>query len=150
MSYFPNSFTRKFPPVVVDVDLTLAKWNTVAVHRVFKTNGGLLGIRVAARVLVAGAGATATIQLGFTGATTNLIAATTITDFVADEMWYDATPTTKYDTPANIWLQREGVLPNVCFEIATAAATGGKIRFIAEWWSPDGSGLLSAGNGEAT
>ena len=46
-------------------------------------------------VNVAGAGS---IQFGVEGATNALIASTTGVDLDAGELWYDATPTTAYDT----------------------------------------------------
>ena len=79
-------------------------------------------------------GATATIQLGVTGNTAVLIALTTGTDLLANEIWHDTTPTTTVEQIANT--TRQFIVTNgqdAILTIATAALTAGDIDFYALW-----------------
>lgn len=74
-------------------------------------------------------GATATLALGVTGATTLLIAATTATDIDVDELWVSNAPNaTGIALPAG--LQNILIHQNIIGTVATAAITAGAIRLV--------------------
>lgn len=79
-------------------------------------------------------GGVATIELGVSGNTAVLIAQATATDLIADEIWHDATPTTKVEQIANT--TRQFIVTNgqdALFKITTADLTAGDIDFYALW-----------------
>lgn len=87
------------------------------------------------------AGASATLEVGFTGATTALIAQTTATDIDAGEIWYDNTPDAKMEL---LTVAPERIIANgadIIGTVATANITSGVIRFFCIWYplSSDGS-----------
>ena len=127
--------------VVVNADFTSATWNTVATHEVF-TVTGLVRLKIIAECTGSLTGATATIQLGYEGATTVYITATTGTDLVTNELWFDATPT-EFEGKASdsagggtlAMFDRVVNEVDIGYEILTAALTGGNLRFHC-WWRP--------------
>lgn len=134
----------------VTANLGTSTWNTVASHEVF-TVSGMVHVRIIAECTETGndtSGDTSTIQLGFAGATDDLIAATQVDDLAAGELWYDATPATSYDTVANVVLERivnNGI--DIGYEIAGEAATDGTLVFHC-WWEPlNATGAVTAGAG---
>ena len=130
----------------VTADFTSATWNTEATHELFTVTGDVRA-RLIAKSTGTGTGATATIKLGQAGDLT-WIAATTITNFAADEWWYDTTPTTTSDDFSTVLFDKAlsgGI--DIGYEIETAAATGGGVIFHL-WWQPlssDGSIVVGAG-----
>jgi hypothetical protein len=132
----------------VSVDFSSATWNTVAAHEI-ATVTGLARVMIAAVVTTLGAGATATVALGWDGSTSGIIGATTITDLIVGELWYDTTPTTTGDTFANVVKDFAIYSKDIGITIATAAATGGVIVFHV-WWLPlSVEATVAAGTGGA-
>lgn len=77
-------------------------------------------------------GATATLALGVTGATALFIAATTATDIDANEFWVDTAPDANgVALPAG--LKDVVITASIVGTVATAAITGGVIRFDLLW-----------------
>lgn len=133
------------------IDLSQDTWNTVNTHKLFNITG-LVKVKILAEVIETGddtSGDTAKIQLGFNGATNALIAATDVDDLAAGELWYDNTPTTSYDTPANAIIERIVNGVDIGFEITGEAATAGKIAFHC-WWIPlNDIAMVTMGDGSA-
>ena len=78
------------------------------------------------------AGATATLALGVTGATTLFIAATTATDIDANEFWVDTTPDANgVALPAA--LKDILITDNIVGTVGTAAVSSGVIRLDIYW-----------------
>jgi len=92
---------------------------------------------------ITGAG---TIELGITGGTTALyIAQTTAADLIANEIWYDASPTLtaeQIDFTAQTFVVANG--QDVSFLIAGAAVTAGKINFYCIWSPLSADGAVVA------
>ena len=135
-------------PNYLAVPITFAALTTgsVASHEVF-TVTGLVRMRVVeCPVNVAGAGS---IQFGVEGATNALIASTTGVDLDAGELWYDATPTTAYDTVANVVLERIINGLDVGYEVTGDTLTSGGVTFHC-WWEPlNATGAVVAADGTA-
>ena len=148
---FTNVVNMEEQYLCVEADLTDATWNTVASHLLFGVTG-LVKVKLLAEVVEEGddtTGDTATICLGFKGATNALIAATKVDNLAAGELWYDATPTTTYDTTANTVLERIVNGVDIGYEIAGEAAKAGKIKFHC-WYTPLNAGaVISVGTGAA-
>lgn len=88
-------------------------------------------------------GGAATIELGIVGDTAEFIAQATATELIADELWYDATPTTTWELIDLFAATRRWILTgqDAILTIATADLTAGDINFYALWrpLSVDGS-----------
>lgn len=101
---------------------------------IFTVTGDVL-VRVFGIVKTTLVGATATIELGVTGNTAGLIALTTATDLVTNEIWGDATPT---EVGAGLL---SGILGpyivvnglDIIETLATANLTGGEITYVCIW-----------------
>jgi hypothetical protein len=86
-------------------------------------------------------GGASTIELGVSGNTAVLIAQTTATDLIANEIWYDATPTATIE--AIDFTGLSFVIANgqdIDFLVGAADLTAGKVNLYCSW-SP-----LSAGS----
>lgn len=132
--------------LVVTADLaTGSSWETAASHEVF-TVTGLVRVRLWALCTenVAGGGS---IQFGYEGATDGLIASTTATDLDANELWYDATPTTQIDTFANVVFDRVINGLDIGYEITAAATTNGTLEFHCVWEPLTAGASVVAGAG---
>lgn len=107
---------------------------------IFTTTGEVLIDRLVPFCTTLLDGATATLALGVTGATTLFIAATTATDIDANEFWIDATPDANgIAVPAA--LKDIAITDNIIGTVAVANITAGVLRFDV-WWrplSPDGN-----------
>jgi len=133
----------------ITVDFSDAAWNTVGSHELF-TVSGVAKVKLLAHcteIIATEVGAT--IQLGVEGETDNLIAATTGVDIDANELWYDATPTTQIDTPPNAILERVVNDLDVGYEIAVDAFTDGNIQFVLIWEEIEPGASISIGAGGA-
>lgn len=90
------------------------------------------------------AGASATLEVGVTGATASLIAQSTATDIDANEIWHDATP----DSPVELdTVAAEKIIANsldVIGTVATANITSGVIKFVCLWKPISKDGLVEA------
>jgi len=86
------------------------------------------------------AGATATIEVGVTGATAALIAQTTATDIDVNEGWLDASPSlAEANTPQ--WHVIGGGL-DIIQTIATADVSAGEIDFYCFWKPLSSDGVV--------
>jgi hypothetical protein len=148
---FANKVDSVEQYVSLEIDLSKAAWNTVGTHQLFDVTG-LVDFKILSEVTETGddtTGDTATIQLGFNGATNVLIAATQVDDLAAGELWYDATPTTKYDTAANAEIGRIVNGVDIGYEIAGEAAKAGKIKFHCRYIPKSAGAVISVGAGAA-
>jgi hypothetical protein len=68
----------------------------------FTVSGGLVAVKLYARVVTALAGATATIEVGTTVSTASLIAQTTATNLAVNEVWNDASPDTAAEADSTL------------------------------------------------
>lgn len=109
---------------------------------IFTTTGEVYIDRIVPFCTVDLAGATATLALGFTGATAALIAATTATVIDAGMVWTSTTPALiPIQTPA---LMKEwNASDNIIGTVATAGISAGAIRFTAYWRPVSADGLVA-------
>jgi hypothetical protein len=139
--------------LAVTADLSSATWNTVASHEVF-TVTGLVRMRmwVECTETVQDAANAADIQFGVEGATDAFIAATGAagkggSTLSANELWYDTSPTTVYDTAANVIKDYVVNGLDVGYEITGEALTEGTLVFHCVWEALNSSGNVVAGAG---
>lgn len=105
----------------------------------FTVTGEVLIEKIVAFCTESLAGASATLALGVTGATTLFVAATTATDIDADEFWVDNAPDAAgVAVPAAC--KDVAISANIIGTVGTADITDGTIRFDVIWrpLSPDG------------
>lgn len=91
-------------------------------------------------------GGAATIELGVAGNTAVLIALTTATALIANEIWHDATPTTTVEQ-IDVDGVRTFIVANgqdVILTIAAADLTAGDVDFYARWQPLSANGLVVA------
>lgn len=88
------------------------------------------------------AGATATVEVGVTGATAALIAQTTATDIDVNEGWFAATPTLAVANTAQYHVIGGGL--DVIQTVATANITAGEITYYCFWKPLSADGEVSA------
>jgi hypothetical protein len=100
---------------------------------------GAVRLKILAVCTVNLAGATATVEVGTSAVTTGLIPLTVATDIDANEIWFDATPTTTIEPVAS--LVDNIVTANIIQTVRTADITSGVIKYYAMWYplSADGS-----------
>jgi hypothetical protein len=80
-------------------------------------------------------GGAATIEMGVAGDTAAIIAQTTATDLILNEVWRDATPTTTLE-PMTAGTELGYIIPagqDIIFTIGTADLTAGDIDFYVLW-----------------
>lgn len=133
----------------VTADMSSTTWNTVATHEVFTVTGTVrVRILIECTENIADADNTGMIQFGVAGATSAFIASTTGTALDANDLWYDATPTTTYETTSTALIDKivtGGV--DIGYEIATTDFTDGTLVFYV-WYEPISStGAVAAGAG---
>lgn len=95
----------------------------------FTVTGGMVAVKLYARVVTALAGATATIQVGTTVAAGTIIASTTATNLAVNEVWNDASP----DISAEVDSTLRIVSQNIIQTVGTANITSGVIEYVAVW-----------------
>jgi hypothetical protein len=95
----------------------------------FTVSGGMVAVKVYARVVTALAGATATIQVGTTVNGATIIAQTTATNLAVNEVWNDASP----DISAEVDSTLRVVSQNIIQTVGTANITSGVIEYVAIW-----------------
>lgn len=141
--------------IAVTATMTSATWNTAASHEVFTVTGTVrMWMWVLCKGTLTDAADLADIQFGVAGTTNGFIAATGAAGkggvgIAENEIWYDATPSTVYDTSANIIMDYVITGLDVGYEITGAALTGGVLEFHCVWVPLDSSGLVEAGAGGA-
>ena len=139
--------------IAVEADLSATAWKTVASHEVL-TVTGLVRLRIwieCTKTLTDAADA-ADIQFGLEGATNALIGATNAAGksggtISVGELWYDTSPTTVWDTTANVVLDFIVNGLDVGYEITGAALTDGKLVFHCVWEPLNASANVVAGAG---
>lgn len=90
------------------------------------------------------AGASATLEVGFSGATAALIAQSTATDIDQGEIWHDATPDAKVEL---LTVAPEKIIANgadIIGTVGTANITSGVIRFFCLWYPISADGNVEA------
>lgn len=133
--------------VAVAVDLASATWNTAASHEVLTVTGLVrVHLWIECTENVAGAGS---IQFGVEGATNGMIASTTGTDLDAGDLWYDASPTTSWDTDGNVVMIYDINGLDIGYEITGAALTDGTLVVHCVWEPLNATGNVAAGAGGA-
>ncbi len=95
----------------------------------FTVAGGMVAVKVYARVVTAPVGATATIAVGTTVSNATLIASTTATNLAINEVWNDASPDISAETDSTLRI----VSQNIIQTIGTANITAGVIEYVAVW-----------------
>ncbi len=117
---------------------------TSGVTTLYTVTGDVL-VRIFGICTVQLAGGSATLKVGVTGNESLLIAQTTATDIIANELWVDNTPTTIGGTLASVL--GPYVIPNglnIIETTATAAITSGQIYYICLWRSLSPNGKVVA------
>jgi len=105
-----------------------------AAYTVFTVTGNVLIHAFLGVCETACEGATATIEVGVSGNTAALIAQSTATELIANELWHDASPTTtleQLDLTGRSFAVSNG--QDVIMTIGTADLTAGKINFYCLW-----------------
>lgn len=95
----------------------------------FTVSGGMVAVKVYARVVTALAGATATIAVGTTVASGTIIASTTATNLAVNEVWNDASPDISAEVDSTLRIVSQSIIQSV----GTANITSGVIEYIALW-----------------
>jgi len=95
----------------------------------FTVTGGLVAVKLYARVVTALAGATATIEVGTTVSTASLIAQTTATNLAVNEVWADASPDLAAEADSTLKVVSQSIIQTV----GTANITSGVIEYTAIW-----------------
>lgn len=95
----------------------------------FTVSGGMVAVKLYARVVTAPVGATATIAVGTTVSNASLIASTTATNLAINEMWNDASPDTGAEADSTLKVVSQSIIQT----IGTANITAGVIEYIALW-----------------
>lgn len=95
----------------------------------FTVSGGMVSLKLYARVVTAPVGATATIAVGTTVSNASLIASTTATNLAINEVWNDASPDTGAEADSTLKIVSQSVIQTV----GTANITAGVIEYVAVW-----------------
>jgi len=133
--------------IAVTCDLGLLLWNTDDPHEVF-TVTGLVRVRLWQICTEDVAGAGASIQYGYAGATNGFIASTAAADLDIGELWYDATPTTVIDATATCMIFDYVINGlDIGYEITGAAMTDGILVFHCVWEPLEAGATVVAGPG---
>jgi hypothetical protein len=134
--------------VQVTADLSATTWKSKATHEVF-TITGMVRVYLWAECTedCASAGDTAQISFGHESDTAAFIAATNEDALDAGDIWYDVTPTTFIDTPANVIFDRVIMGLDVGYEITGEATTDGTLVFHACWEPLSIGASVVAGSG---
>jgi hypothetical protein len=104
---------------------------------------GMVGVKIYARGIESLRGASATIEVGTSTNTAGLIAQTTATALLADEIWHDNSPDATLELSS---VSTDKIITrDIVLTIATADVTGGAIEFVAVWRPlSNGANLVAA------
>jgi hypothetical protein len=144
---FSNNINMTEQHASVDVDLSLAKYNTVGSHKIF-TIVGMNRLRMYTECLASGinAGGSAAICFGLAGSTSAFLPSTPVSQFTAPgKVWVDATPAETHASYASAIIDQ--VVPNginVGYEIGVSAPSSGTLRFHCLWTPLSPSGQVTA------
>ncbi len=122
--------------------------STIAEHELF-TVTGLVHVKIYAFVVSGPTQSTAAIQLGIAGTTDTLIAVTQEEDLDTDELWYDATPDTQFDTVSNAQMTRILNGQDIGYEITADVIDDGSLTFVCEWKALSEGASVIASDGSA-
>jgi hypothetical protein len=142
---FSNNINMTEQYTSVDVDLSLAKFNTIASHKIF-TIAGMTRTKLYVECISAGvnAGGSAGICLGVAGSTSAFIASTPVSQFASGELWVDSSPAETHATYGSALIDQ--VIPggiNIGYEINGSAPSGGTLRFHCLWTPMSPSGTVT-------
>lgn len=139
--------------LVVEIDFSLAAWNTVGTHEVFAITSPVV-YRVYYYITQSvTSGGAATIQFGVQSDTTYYAPNQTYANLVANRaMRNGTTGATRFIQHRSEYVDTGGEVAvfdnsDAGYEILTAALTGGTIRAICYWTALDNGGLVVAGSG---
>lgn len=107
---------------------------------------GIIVAKIFATCTVTLVGATATVEVGVAGQTAGLIAQTTATNIVANEVWVDATPDTFVEPTSS--LTERIVTQNIIETVGTANITAGNLRYVLIWYPLSASANVVASTPE--
>jgi hypothetical protein len=144
---FSNNINMVEQYASVDVDLSLAKYNSVGSHKIFSIVG-MNRVKLYTECIASGvnAGGSAGICFGVAGSTSAFIASTPVSQFTnTNRFWVDVTPTETHTTYGSALIDQ--VIPggiNVGYEIGTSAPSGGTLRFHCLWTPLSPSGQVTA------
>jgi hypothetical protein len=144
---FNNNLNMTEQYAYVDVDLSLAKYNSIASHKIF-TVAGVNRVKLYTECIASGvnAGGSAAIHYGVVGSTSAFIASTPISQFTnINRFWMDATPAETHATYGSALIDQ--VIPggiNIGYEITGSAPSGGTLRFHCLWTPMSPSGQVTA------
>lgn len=100
---------------------------------------GVVAVKLFAVTVTAPVGATATLEVGVSGGTASLIPQSTATDLAVNEIWVDATPTTKVEPFSSVvtYIVHQDIIETV----GTANITAGELDYYLSFYplSPDGN-----------
>ena len=116
---------------------------TNAAYKLFNVTGDVI-IRLFGVCTVDLAGATATLSVGTTLSTANIIALTTGTDLDVGDLWHDATPDNNVEATS---VAAERLLVNgadIYETVATASLTAGNIYYMCGWYPLSYDGAVEA------
>jgi len=105
---------------------------------------GTVRVKVYAVCTTLLAGASATLEVGVTGATAGIIALTTATDIDASEIWHDASPDAGVELSSVV---AENIVANgldIKGEVKTQNITAGVIKFYCLWKPVSRDGKVEA------
>lgn len=137
--------------LAVTATLTSATWNSDATHEVFTVTGTVrMRMWITCSSNVGSVGGTAVLMFGTETDTDAFIASTDETEIDSGDLWYDATPTTQWDTFGNVVMDYviTGGL-DVGYEIDTEACNAGVLTFHCVWEPLSSDGAVTAGAGGA-
>jgi hypothetical protein len=144
---FTNNINMTEQYTSVDVDLSLAKYNSVGSHKIFSIVG-MNRLKMYTECLASGinAGGSAAICFGLAGSTSAFLPSTPVSQFTAPgKVWVDATPAETHATYGSAVIDQ--VVPNginVGFEIGVSAPSSGTLRFHCLWTPLSPSGQVTA------
>jgi len=148
-----NGFENR---LIVNADLSLATWNTVAGHAMFSITGPVRAIFIYYVTETFTSGGAATVSFGLTGFPADYAAAQTYANLQAgrhiDPGATIATLSIWWSRFMNSARQADCIITNNIkhgYTIAAAAMTDGALRGICYWSSLDGAGAVVAGDGGA-
>ena len=90
------------------------------------------------------AGATATLEVGVTGATAGIIAQTTATDIDANDLWHDASPDAGLELSSVVTAKTIVNGLDIIGTVGTANITAGVIKFVCLWKPVSTDGEVTA------
>lgn len=135
-----------------DLRVTIGNWNftddtgATGAYTIFTITGDVMLQVFGICDVALTSGGAATIELGVAGNTAVLIAQTTATALIADEIWFDTSPTTTIEQ-IDVMGTRTFIVANgqdAILTVGGAALTAGDIDFYALWRPLSADGNVTA------